>query len=76
MRRKAAQATCDALRQDFAKHASTTPKLADLVKNLETAQNQVKRIAGDFVNNMSQLDGLSSSLKDTSTTLQALSQKC
>jgi hypothetical protein len=35
----------------------------------------VKRIAGEFVNNMSQLDGLSSSLKDTSTTLQALSQK-
>ena len=72
---KAAQATCDALRQELAKHASTASKLADLVKSLETAQNQVKRIAGEFVNNMSQLDGLSSSLKDTSTTLQALSQK-
>jgi hypothetical protein len=72
---KAAQAACDALRQELAKHASTASKLADLVKSLEAAQNQVKRIAGEFVSNMSQLDGLSSSLKDTSTTLQALSQK-
>jgi len=72
---KAAQSACDALRRDLAEHAATYAKLSELVKNLEGVQHQVKRIAGDFVNNMSQLDGLSASLKEASTVLQDLSKK-
>ena len=72
---KAAQAACEVLRCELAGHAATYTKLAELVKSLESVQNQVKRIAGDFVNNMSQLDGLSASLKDASTVLQSLSPK-
>jgi hypothetical protein len=72
---KAAQSACDALRRDLAEHAAIYTKLSELVKNLEGVQNQVKRIAGDFVNNMSQLDGLSASLKEASTVLQDLSKK-
>lgn len=72
---KAAQATCDTLRQELAKHAETAAKLADLAKHLEAAHNQVKRIAGEFVSHISQPDGLSTSLKETSTNLQSLSQK-
>jgi hypothetical protein len=72
---KAAQSACDALRRDLAEHAATYAKLSELVKNLEGVQNQVKRIAGDFVNNMSQLDGLSASLKEAATVLQDLSKK-
>jgi hypothetical protein len=59
----------------LAEHASTYTKLAELVKNLEGVQAQVKRIAGEFVNNVSQLDGLSGSLKEASTVLHALSKK-
>ena len=72
---KAAQAACDALRRELAGHAATYVKLAELVKNMEGVQSQVKRIAGDFVTNMSQLDGLSASLKEASTVLQGLSPK-
>jgi hypothetical protein len=72
---KAAQAACEALRRELAGHATTYTKLAELVKSLEGVQNQVKRIAGDFVSNMSQLDGLSASLKEASTVLQSLSLK-
>jgi hypothetical protein len=72
---KAAQSACDAFRRDLAEHAAIYTKLSELVKNLEGVQNQVKRIAGDFVNNMSQLDGLSASLKEASTVLQDLSKK-
>lgn len=72
---KAAQASCEALRSELAGHAAAFTKLAELAKNLEGIQNQVKRLAGDFVNNMSQLDGLSASLKEASTVLQTLSPK-
>lgn len=72
---KAAQAACETLRRELAGHAATYVKLAELMKNMEGVQNQVKRIAGDFVTNMSQLDGLSASLKEASTVLQALSVK-
>lgn len=72
---KAAQAACEALRQELAGHAATYTKLAQLMKNIEGVQNQAKRLAGDFVNNMSQLDGLSTSLKEASAALQALSRK-
>jgi hypothetical protein len=72
---KAAQAACNALRRELAGHAATYTKLAEMVKNMEGVQSQVKRIAGDFVSNMSQLDALSTSLKEASTVLQALSQK-
>lgn len=72
---KAAQAACEALRRELAGHAATYAKLSELVKNLEGVQNQVKRIAGDFVNNMSQLDGLSVTLKEATTVLQTLSPK-
>lgn len=72
---KAAQAACEALRRELAGHAATYTKLAELVKSLEGLQNQVKRIAGDFVSNMSQLDGFSASLKEASTVLQSLSPK-
>jgi regulator of replication initiation timing len=72
---KAAQTACDTLRRQLAEHASTYTKLAELVKNLEGVQAQVKRIAGEFVNNVSQLDGLSGSLKEASTVLHALSKK-
>src|SRR3982751_3186927 len=71
---KAAQTACDALRRELADHASTYTKLAELVKNLEAVQHQVKRIAGEFVSNVSQLDGLSTSLKEASTVLHALSK--
>jgi hypothetical protein len=72
---KAAQAACEALRRELAGHAATYTKLSELVKHLEGAQTQVKRIAGDFVNNMSQLDGLSVALKEATTVLQTLSPK-
>ena len=72
---KAAQAACETLRRELAGHAATYVKLAELVKTMEGVQNQVKRIAGDFVTNMSQLDGLSASLKEASTVLQSLSPK-
>jgi hypothetical protein len=72
---KAAQAACDALRRELTGHAATYTKLAELVKTLEGVQNQMKRIAGDFTSNMSQLEGLSASLNQASTVLQSLSPK-
>jgi len=72
---KAAQAACDNLRREVAGYVAMQTRYAEIAKTFEGFDGQMKRISGDVMKNLSQLDALANTCKEAAGALQAMAKK-
>lgn len=72
---KAAQAACDHLRREVAGHVAMQSRYAEIAKTLEGFDGCVKRIGGDVMKHLSELDALANSCKEAAHALQGMTKQ-